>query len=89
MVYQLDSYRNWEKYLQRSEFVYDQCGENLAVDGLADAEVCIGDQLRIGRGVFEVTQPRVTCCKRGLRLNHHEMPAWWYPIGGRAFTFAL
>jgi ferredoxin-NADP reductase/MOSC domain-containing protein YiiM len=75
MVYQLDSYRYWEIYLQRSDFVYGQFGENLTVDGLADAEVCIGDRFRIGSGVFEVTQPRVTCYRLGLRLNHHEMPA--------------
>ena len=75
MVYQLDSYRYWEKYLQRSDFVYGQFGENLTVDGMADADVCIGDRFRIGGGVFEVTQPRVTCYRLGLRMNHHEMPA--------------
>ena len=75
MVYQLDSYRYWENYLHRSDFVYGQFGENLTVDGLADDEVCIGDRYRIGGGVFEVTQPRVTCYRVGIRLNHPEMPA--------------
>jgi ferredoxin-NADP reductase/MOSC domain-containing protein YiiM len=75
LVYQLDSYRYWAKYLQRSDFVYGQFGENLTVDGLADAEVCIGDRFRIGSGVFEVTQPRVTCYKLGLRMNCPEMPS--------------
>ena len=75
MVYQLDSYRYWEKHLGRSDFVPGMFGENLTVDGLADTEVCIGDRFRIGSGIFEVSQPRVTCYRVGLRLNHPEMPA--------------
>jgi ferredoxin-NADP reductase/MOSC domain-containing protein YiiM len=75
MVYQLDSYRYWERYLGRSDFVYGQFGENLTVDGLADTEVCIGDRFRIGGAVFEITQPRVTCYRVGIRTNYPEMPA--------------
>jgi MOSC domain-containing protein YiiM/ferredoxin-NADP reductase/ferredoxin len=75
MVYQTASYRYWEKYLRRSDFVYGNFGENLTVEGLADDEVCIGDRFRIGSAIFEVSQPRVTCYKVGLRLDHPEMPA--------------
>ncbi|HEY0785444.1 MAG TPA: MOSC and FAD-binding oxidoreductase domain-containing protein [Acidobacteriaceae bacterium] len=75
MVYQMDSYRYWEKYLNRSDSEPGQFGENLTVDGLADDEVCIGDRYRIGGAVFEVTQPRVTCYRVGLRMNHAAMPA--------------
>ena len=75
MVYQLDSYRYWERHLGRSDFVYGQFGENLTIDGLADTDVCIGDRFRIGGAVFEVSQPRVTCYRVGIRMNHPEMPA--------------
>jgi ferredoxin-NADP reductase/MOSC domain-containing protein YiiM len=75
MVYQLDSYRHWEKHLQRHDFEYGQFGENLTVEGLSDNEVCIGDRYRIGGALFEVTQPRVTCYRVGLRMNNPEMPA--------------
>jgi ferredoxin-NADP reductase/MOSC domain-containing protein YiiM/ferredoxin len=75
MVYQTASYRYWEKYLRRSDFVYGNFGENLTVEGLADDEVCIGDRFRIGSAIFEVSQPRVTCYKVELRLDHPEMPA--------------
>jgi len=37
--------------------------------------VCIGDRYRIGSAVFEVTQPRVTCYRLGIRMNHPEMAA--------------
>jgi MOSC domain-containing protein YiiM len=75
MVYQLDSYRYWEEHLKRSDFEYGQFGENLTVDGLADNEVCIGDRYRIGKALFEVTQPRVTCYRVGIRMNNPEMPS--------------
>ncbi len=75
MVYQLDSYQYWKKFLQRDDLEYGQFGENLTVDGLADADVCIGDRYRIGSALFEVTQPRVTCYRVGIRMNNPQMPA--------------
>jgi ferredoxin-NADP reductase/MOSC domain-containing protein YiiM/ferredoxin len=74
-VYQLDSYRYWERELERDDFVYGQFGENLTVDGLGDDEVCIGDRYQIGTAVFEVTQPRVTCYRVGIRMNDPRVPA--------------
>ena len=64
-VYQIDSYRYWERELGRDDFVHGQFGENFTVEGLSDDEVCIGDLYRIGAAVFEVTQPRVTCYRVG------------------------
>ncbi|WP_035805008.1 MOSC and FAD-binding oxidoreductase domain-containing protein [Kitasatospora mediocidica] len=75
LVYQLSSYRHWQEQLRRDAFPYGQFGENLTVDGLADDEVCIGDRYRIGGAVFEVTQPRVTCYRVGLRLGEPQMAA--------------
>jgi MOSC domain-containing protein YiiM len=39
-VYQIDSYRHWERELGRNDFVYGQFGENFTVEGLDDDEVC-------------------------------------------------
>jgi ferredoxin-NADP reductase/MOSC domain-containing protein YiiM/ferredoxin len=74
-VYQIDSYRYWEQELGRSDFVHGQFGENFTVEGLNDDEVCIGDRYRIGTALFEVTQPRVTCYRVGLRMNDPRIPA--------------
>jgi ferredoxin-NADP reductase/MOSC domain-containing protein YiiM len=73
MVYQIDSYRHWESYLRRSDFTYGQFGENFTVAGLPDDEVCIGDRYRIGGALFEVTQPRVTCYRVGIRMDEPKM----------------
>ena len=74
MVYQTESYDFWRSYLGRQDLGPGSFGENFTVTGLADDEVCIGDRYRIGDAEFEVTQPRVTCFRVGLRLNQPEMP---------------
>ena len=74
-VYQLESYRYWERELGRDDFTYGQFGENFTVEGLADDEVCIGDRYRIGGALFEVTQPRVTCYRVGIRMDEPAMPS--------------
>jgi ferredoxin-NADP reductase/MOSC domain-containing protein YiiM/ferredoxin len=73
-VYQLDSYRYWERELGRDDFTHGQFGENFTVEGLADDEVCIGDRYRIGEALFEITQPRVTCYRVGIRMKDAAMP---------------
>ncbi|MGW1805417.1 MOSC domain-containing protein [Streptomyces sp. NPDC002078] len=75
LVYQLDSYRFWQKELGRDDLAPGQFGENFTVEGLPDDEVCIGDRYRIGGALFEVTQPRVTCYRVGLRMREPQMAA--------------
>lgn len=75
LVYQLDSYRHWATELHRDDLMPGFLGENLTVEGLADDEVCIGDRYRIGQAVFEVTQPRVTCYRAGMRIGEPQMAA--------------
>ena len=74
-VYQMDSYRYWQRELKRHDFAYGQFGENFTVEGLADDEVCVGDRYRIGGALFEVTQPRVTCYRVGIRMDEPRMAA--------------
>jgi MOSC domain-containing protein YiiM len=75
LVYQTASYRHWEAQLGRRDFAPGQFGENFTVEGLPDDEVCIGDRYRCGGAMFEVTQPRVTCYRVGIRMNEPRMPA--------------
>ncbi|MER5475017.1 MOSC and FAD-binding oxidoreductase domain-containing protein [Streptomyces sp. NPDC002935] len=75
LVYQIESYRHWRQHFGRDDLEHGQFGENLTVDGLSDDEVCIGDRYRIGEAEFEVTQPRVTCYRVGLRFGEPELPA--------------
>jgi ferredoxin-NADP reductase/MOSC domain-containing protein YiiM len=85
LVYQIASYRFWERELGRADFTFGQFGENLTVEGLPDDEVCIGDRYRIGGAIFEVTQPRVTCYRVGIRMDEPRMPALLVSSGRPGF----
>lgn len=74
MVYQIESYEFWKKYLNRDDLEPGHFGENFTITGLPDRDVCIGDRYRIGEAEFEVTQPRVTCFRVGMRLGEPRMP---------------
>ena len=88
-VYQIESYRHWQERLRRTDFVYGQFGENFTVAGLPDDTVCIGDRYQIGSALFEVTQPRVTCYRVGIRMNEPRMPALLTSSGRPGFYFRV
>ncbi len=74
MVYQTESYDYWGRFLRRDDLQPGNFGENFTITGLGDDEVCIGDRYAIGEAEFEVTQPRVTCFRVGMRLGEPDMP---------------
>src|SRR6516162_9369642 len=88
-VYQIESYRYWQEQLNRTDFVHGQFGENLTIEGLPDDAVCIGDCFQIGSALFEVTQPRVTCYRVGIRTNEPRMPALLASSGRPGFYFRV
>jgi ferredoxin-NADP reductase/MOSC domain-containing protein YiiM len=88
-VYQIESHRYWEEKLGRTGFVPGQFGENFTVEALPDDAVCIGDRYRIGTALFEVTQPRVTCYRVGIRMSEPRMPALLTASGRPGFYFRV
>jgi MOSC domain-containing protein YiiM len=88
-VYQIESYRYWQEQLKGTDFVYGQFGENFTIEGLPDDTVCIGDRYQIGGALFEVTQPRVTCYRVGIRMNEPRMPALLTSSGRTGFYFRV
>ncbi len=88
-VYQMDSYRYWQEQMKRADFVHGQFGENFTIEGLPDDTVCIGDRYQIGSALFEVTQPRVTCYRVGIRMNEPRMPALLTSSGRPGFYFRV
>ncbi|HKD06855.1 MAG TPA: MOSC and FAD-binding oxidoreductase domain-containing protein [Bryobacteraceae bacterium] len=88
-VYQIESYRYWQEQLHRTDFVHGQFGENFTIEGLPDDVICIGDRFQIGSAMFEVTQPRVTCYRIGIRMNEPHMPALLTSSGRPGFYFRV
>jgi MOSC domain-containing protein YiiM/ferredoxin-NADP reductase len=89
LVYQVESYRYWARELGRDDFTFGQFGENFTVEGLPDDAVCIGDRYRIGGALFEVTQPRVTCYRVGIRMDEPRMAALLTSSGRPGFYFRV
>ena len=75
LVYQIESYQHWKEFFGRDDLKHGAFGENFTVEGLDDDAVCIGDRYRIGEAEFEVTQPRVTCFRVGMRMGEPQLPS--------------
>ena len=92
-VYQIESYRYWQEQLKMPGLSdpesFGQFGENFTVEGLPDDAVCIGDRYRIGTALFEITQPRVTCYRIGIRMNEPRMAALLTSTGRPGFYFRV
>ena len=88
-AYQIESYRYWQDQLKRTDFVHGQFGENFTIEELPDDAVCIGDRYQIGSALFEITQPRVTCYRIGIRMNEPRMPALLTSSGRPGFYFRV
>ena len=88
-IYQIEAYRYWQEQLKRTDLVHGQFGENFTIEGLPDDAVCIGDRYQIGSALFEVTQPRVTCYRVGIRMDEPRMPALLTSSGRPGFYFRV
>jgi MOSC domain-containing protein YiiM len=64
-------------------------GENLAIEGLAESDLCVGDIHAIGSALLQVCQPRQPCFKFALRFDDTALPramvrngrcGWYYRV---------
>ena len=67
--YPHEHYAYWSERLERDDLTFGQFGENFTTQGLLEHEVCVGDSLRIGGALIQVTQPRVPCYKLANKLG--------------------
>ena len=72
-AYPHEHYAFWRAQLPEVAFSPGQFGENLTIEGLGEADVHVGDRLRIGSAELVVTQPRMPCYKLGIRFGRPEM----------------
>lgn len=68
-VYPVEHYAHWEKELGVTAYPPGTFGENLTTRGLLETEICIGDVLRAGEIVMQVTSVRLPCFKLGHKLG--------------------
>lgn len=71
--YPAEHYPFWKGELPGMDLPYGIFGENLTTEGLSEQDVCIGDRLRAGSALLQVTQPRMPCFKLAIRFDRSDM----------------
>ena len=66
-AYPGEHYASWAAQLGRDDLTPGFFGENLTVEGLTEDDVRIGDRVRAGTALLEVSQPRLPCFKLAAR----------------------
>src|SRR5689334_10790806 len=87
--YPAEHYESWRSELPELHLPYGSLGENLTTSGLTDKTVCIGDQLRFGSAVLQVTQPRMPCFKLQFRFQRKDILDRFVEAGRHGFYFSV
>lgn len=76
-LYPLDHHAWWRTLIGEHSLLADPgaFGSNLAVSGLTEDMVHIGDRFRLGSALIEISQPRKPCSKIEHRFAHKGMVA--------------
>jgi MOSC domain-containing protein YiiM len=76
-LYPLDHHKFWRGVIGEHELLAQpgSFGSNLAVSGITEGDVHIGDRFRAGSALLEISQPRQPCWKIEHRFGHNGMVA--------------
>ncbi len=88
-AYPSEHYEYWGRELPQEDLPAGVFGENLTTEGLLEADVRIGDRLRVGSAEFVVTQPRLPCYKLGIRFGRPDILKRFLHSGRTGFYFAV
>jgi MOSC domain-containing protein YiiM len=88
-VYPSEHYAFWRDELPGVDLPWGSFGENLTVEGLAEGQLRIGDEIAIGSAVFVVTQPRMPCFKLGIRFGRMDMVKRFLKSGRSGFYLSV
>jgi MOSC domain-containing protein YiiM len=67
-----EHYAYYQAELDQPPWAPGQFGENLTTEGLLESSLRIGDRLRAGEALFEVSQPRSPCYKFAIKMGSAE-----------------
>jgi MOSC domain-containing protein YiiM len=86
-VYPSEHYAYWRAVL--GELPFGAFGENLTTEGLTETEVRVGERLRMGSAILEVTQPRTPCLKLAMRFQRPSIVREFARSGRSGFYCAV
>jgi len=88
-LYPFEHYEYWSRQLPGFDLPHGAFGENLTTEGLSEDDVHIGDHLRIGSAIVQVTQPRMPCYKLGIRFGRADMVKRFWASGRSGVYFSV
>lgn len=74
LLYAASHYPAWREELGFA-MPFGAFGENLAVEGMTEADACIGDVIDVGTARLQVSQPRGPCWKIARRWKMRDLSA--------------
>ena len=89
LAYPLDNYSFWKTEFPSVDWRAGSFGENLALAGVEEDEVCIGDVHQCGDCILQVSQPRQPCWKLSkrwklpklaVRVQQTRRTGWYYRV---------
>lgn len=70
-VHLADHYSFWNTHYNMN-LRAGSVGENVTLAEVAEDQVCVGDRVRLGTAVVQVSGPRVPCANQGRRIGRHD-----------------
>ena len=89
LAYSADHYPLWRNELKIPHMPYGAFGENITIAGVSEESAHIGDKLRIGSVMFEVSQPRQPCWKLARRWRLHPLTGFVIENGRTGWYFRV
>lgn len=88
-AYPAAHYPGWRHSLERPDFPFGAFGENLTLEGVTEADVCIGDVYGAGEVRLQITQPRQPCWKLARRWRIKDLTAQVERTGQTGWYFRV
>jgi MOSC domain-containing protein YiiM len=88
-AYPAEHYPFWGSIYPELELPWGMFGENLTTVGVNESLMCIGDQVRIGTAILQVTQPRVPCFKLAAKFDDDEIIETFFASGRSGMYFSV
>lgn len=88
-AYPSEHYAYWRNELPETELPWGMFGENFTTEGLAEANVNIGDRFSIGAAQVKVTEPRMPCYKLGIKFQRNDILRRFLASGRTGFYFSV
>ena len=88
-AYPSEHYPAWQTELKEKDLPWGSFGENLTTEGMAEADVFIGDQYRIGSAIVRVTTPRLPCFKLAAKFKREDIIKKFVQNGRSGFYFSV